>query len=391
MNAERLARTLVVVAVFLPLVVVMYRAERSGAEGVVEIRARMPDDGGWLPDALNAEVGKPLRLRLTSDDVMHGFAVGRIDGEAIDVKPGVMVETELRFDRPGRYIFYCTRWCGPGHWRMRGTIQVTGDGVPDSSPTPPYLTLGLDLDEPHLAGNVPSRRPSAERGRRLDVMLPPAVLSREYYERHSPEEIWHALRADTSTTGLDTSDVWDLVAGLWERNTTAARLQEGRRLFRANCAACHGESGGGNGVMAAALSDALPVELGRVPRVGSDSLRASRRAGPPATRSRDARVDGGSGLTHSLTQLGHTTIAPADFTDPARMLGARPAVLHGKIVRGGMGTGMPYWGPIFTGDQVWSLVDYLWAFQFDSELLESEGDSDRESSLNSIPPVRAPR
>jgi len=26
------------------------------------------------------------------------------------------------------------------------------------------------------------------------------------------------------------------------------------------------------------------------------------------------------------------------------MLGASPALLHGKIVRGGMGTGMPYWG-----------------------------------------------
>ncbi len=102
-------------------------------------------------------------------------------------------------------------------------------------------------------------------------------------------------------------------------------------------------------------------------------------------------MDGGIELTDSMTQLGHTTIAPADFTDPARMLGARPAVLHGKIVRGGMGTGMPYWGPIFTDDQVWSLVDYLWAFQFDSELLADEEDSDRESPLSSIPPVRAPR
>jgi hypothetical protein len=32
---------------------------------------------------------------------------------------------------------------------------------------------------------------------------------------------------------------------------------------------------------------------------------------------------------------------PADFTDPARMLGASPALLEGKILRGGMGTGMP--------------------------------------------------
>jgi len=39
--------------------------------------------------------------------------------------------------------------------------------------------------------------------------------------------------------------------------------------------------------------------------------------------------------------------------------------MQGKIIRGGMGTGMPYWGPIFTEAQTWALVDYLWSFTFD--------------------------
>jgi mono/diheme cytochrome c family protein len=49
------------------------------------------------------------------------------------------------------------------------------------------------------------------------------------------------------------------------------------------------------------------------------------------------------------------------------MLSASPAHLQGKILRGGMGTGMPYWGPIFTDDQTWALVSYLWTFQFKLE------------------------
>ena len=65
---------------------------------------------------------------------------------------------------------------------------------------------------------------------------------------------------------------------------------------------------------------------------------------------------------------GHSSVAPSDFTDAEHLLGASPAVLHGKIVRGGMGTGMPYWGPIFTDQQVWDLVAYLWTFQFDLEV-----------------------
>jgi mono/diheme cytochrome c family protein len=53
------------------------------------------------------------------------------------------------------------------------------------------------------------------------------------------------------------------------------------------------------------------------------------------------------------------------------MLGASPAVLQGKLLRGGMGTGMPMWGSIFTEQQLWDLTAYLYSFQFD---YDNEGD-----------------
>ena len=56
---------------------------------------------------------------------------------------------------------------------------------------------------------------------------------------------------------------------------------------------------------------------------------------------------------------------PTDFTDPRLMLSASPALLHGKLIRGGMGTGMPMWGSIFTEEQTWALVNYLYTFQFE--------------------------
>ena len=86
----------------------------------------MSESGGWTPGDLTAKAGEPLRLRLIADDVMHGFAVGQQSWPAIDLKPGQPVETEIVFDQPGKYTFYCTRWCGPNHWRMRGVIEVTG-------------------------------------------------------------------------------------------------------------------------------------------------------------------------------------------------------------------------------------------------------------------------
>ena len=43
------------------------------------IHARMAENGGWSPDVLQAEVGQPFHLSLTSDDVVHGFTVGQMD------------------------------------------------------------------------------------------------------------------------------------------------------------------------------------------------------------------------------------------------------------------------------------------------------------------------
>jgi hypothetical protein len=66
-----------------------------------------------------------------------------------------------------------------------------------------------------------------------------------------------------------------------------------------------------------------------------------------------------------VQMTGHETVAPIDFTDAKNMLGASDAILEGEIVRGGMGTGMPYWGPILTSEQTQALIDYLWTFQFE--------------------------
>ena len=56
---------------------------------------------------------------------------------------------------------------------------------------------------------------------------------------------------------------------------------------------------------------------------------------------------------------------PADFTDPGQMLSASDAVLQGKILRGGMGTGMPEFGSLYTDDEMWAMAAYVRTFMFD--------------------------
>lgn len=315
---------------------------------VVEVHGVMSESGGWTPADLTAKVGEPLRLRLISDDVMHGFAVGQQDWSAIDMNPGQPVETELVFDQPGKYTYYCTRWCGPNHWRMRGVIEVEGDtGVNPSMPIQPmYVRLGLNLDAPHPASNPPSKRPNAAQGKVLVERLSSQYLSREYYQTHSPDQAWSELRTESSLSSMEDEQLWDLVAALWRNQTTSEQLLEGAQLYAANCAACHGEVGKGDGVMAKNLTTA--------------SITATE-----VVHAENSVIEHQESNQTTSAISGHTTTSPTDFTDSGNMLGASSALLHGKIVRGGMGTGMPYWGPIFTDDQIWSLVAYLWSFQFE--------------------------
>ena len=59
---------------------------------------------------------------------------------------------------------------------------------------------------------------------------------------------------------------------------------------------------------------------------------------------------------------------PTAFNDPQIIMGGSGDGYYAKLRRGGMGTGMPSFGPVFTPDETWMLVDYLWTFVFESDL-----------------------
>ena len=108
MKKENLARLvlLLLVALAVSLPAGVYWAYSRSAAGqaagtTVELHARMPEAGGWTPANLTAVVGQPLRLRLTSDDVVHGFVLGQSAQPSAEVKPGEVTEVTLTFDHPG--------------------------------------------------------------------------------------------------------------------------------------------------------------------------------------------------------------------------------------------------------------------------------------------------
>ena len=299
---------------------------------VVEIVARAPEQGGFGPDHITLQAGEAVRLRISSPDVVHGFSIPGLGVDIDEIYPGKVVEVDIRPEGPGRFPFACTRWCSVDHWRMRGVIDVVGapiqggvtpDGVVATQRPPLYQRLGIDLDAMrHAAADVPSGRPSASAGARSAFALPLALSSADERRATTPADAFARLRADPSNSARTDGEIWDAVAWAWLKDLRPDELAAADERFARDCAACHGPDGSRDG---------------------------------PAGKN----LPGLAKMDPSLPR------GPADFTDAPQMLAASDALLEGKILRGGMGTGMPEFGSLYTEAELRSAVARIRLFTFD--------------------------
>ncbi|GGO90986.1 cytochrome c oxidase subunit II [Stakelama pacifica] len=74
-------------------------------------------------NALHIPVGVPVRLVMTSQDVIHSFFVPAFRIKQ-DVLPGRYTETWFQATRPGTYHLLCAEYCGTDHSQMTGGIVV---------------------------------------------------------------------------------------------------------------------------------------------------------------------------------------------------------------------------------------------------------------------------
>ena len=141
----------------------------------------------------------------------------------------------------------------------------------------------------------------------LDV--PENLRAPEWRRTHALADAIAELAAANPTRQV--GDVTAAAAALWLENRGDGATAAIGDLYAKNCAACHGARGAGDG---------------------------------------PAAIDAAT--------------TPAAFT-VATLAERRSDVLYAKIRRGGMGTGMPNFGTLFTPEETWSLVDYLWVLALD--------------------------
>ena len=72
---------------------------------------------------LHVPVGLPIKLTMTSEDVIHSFFVPAFRVKA-DVLPGRYTTVWFEATRPGRYHLFCAEYCGAEHSLMGGWVEV---------------------------------------------------------------------------------------------------------------------------------------------------------------------------------------------------------------------------------------------------------------------------
>lgn len=94
--------------------------EIRGGVRVVEVRARQFE---FDPATIAVRQGEQVRLKITSEDVAHGFD---LEGYDIDrrLPPGTEQVVEFTAGESGSHHFHCSVYCGEGHDRMHGTLMV---------------------------------------------------------------------------------------------------------------------------------------------------------------------------------------------------------------------------------------------------------------------------
>ena len=93
--------------------------ERDGSHTVRLVAGQF----GFAPACTNVAVDTPVKFRLTSTDVIHGFLLPSTNVNTM-VMPGFVAEVRTRFTRPGIYRMPCNEFCGAGHHGMWARVSV---------------------------------------------------------------------------------------------------------------------------------------------------------------------------------------------------------------------------------------------------------------------------
>lgn len=109
-------------AVWTAIVAVLWITGARADEGprVVTVSARRFE---FVPNQLTLKKGETVTLKVTSEDVQHGFFSRQLHIDA-DLTPGQTVEVPVTPAAAGTFTIICDHFCGAQHGNMKLTVVV---------------------------------------------------------------------------------------------------------------------------------------------------------------------------------------------------------------------------------------------------------------------------
>lgn len=95
---------------------------RYPAPGKVLQDTPQPDDLYTVND-LHAPAGRPVVIKLRSEDVLHSFFLPHLRVKQ-DAVPGLVIPVWFQANQPKAYDLVCAELCGWGHYKMRGQLTA---------------------------------------------------------------------------------------------------------------------------------------------------------------------------------------------------------------------------------------------------------------------------
>jgi cytochrome c oxidase subunit 2 len=80
-------------------------------------------DDVTIINEMHFPMGRPVKVRLRSKDVIHSFFLPNLRVKQ-DAVPGLSIEVWFTPNRAGAYEIACAELCGLGHYRMKGALTV---------------------------------------------------------------------------------------------------------------------------------------------------------------------------------------------------------------------------------------------------------------------------
>lgn len=237
---------LIVVAIAIPTIQTVFQTQKADPDAfVVDVighqywwEFRYPQNGDVITaNELRLPVGKPVSLRIWSDDVIHSFWIPMLGGKR-DANPlRVVPEGETTHyswihmtpQETGYFLGQCAEFCGDSHSRMMMAVIVdTEEGFEQW------------LDDWRTGHAAPGTQvAAAEPG------------------------------ADADMVAMNAGGPQDATGPAAPAETVDPRVMEGYQLFMGQCVACHGVPGDVN--VAASVAPDLTL-LGRRERIGAGML-----------------------------------------------------------------------------------------------------------------------